>query len=85
MLVTQIRGKQASYIAEQPAPVQPQPPPPGLEPPPPAPVILPPPVLQPVTPPQDLQLVIDKMASYVAKNGADFEAVVRNKGELRRN
>jgi hypothetical protein len=31
-------------------------------------------------PPPDMQLIIDKMASYVAKNGRDFEAIVRSKG-----
>lgn len=31
-------------------------------------------------PPTDMQLIIDKMASYVAKNGRDFENVVKNKG-----
>ncbi|RZF48483.1 hypothetical protein LSTR_LSTR007761 [Laodelphax striatellus] len=40
---------------------------------------------QPVidTPPADLQLIIDKMASYVAKNGRDFESIVRSKGDPR--
>lgn len=28
-------------------------------------------------------MVIDKMASYVGKNGADFEAIVRSKGDPR--
>jgi hypothetical protein len=28
-----------------------------------------------------MQLIIDKMASYVAKNGRDFEAIVRSKGK----
>jgi hypothetical protein len=32
-------------------------------------------------PPSDLQLIIDKMASYVAKNGRDFEAIVKSKGK----
>lgn len=32
-------------------------------------------------PPSDMQLIIDKMASYVAKNGRDFEAIVRSKGK----
>lgn len=32
-------------------------------------------------PPPDMQLIIDKMASYVAKNGRDFEAIVRSKGK----
>lgn len=32
-------------------------------------------------PPSDVQLIIDKMASYVAKNGRDFEAIVKSKGE----
>ena len=31
-------------------------------------------------PPLDIQLIIDKMASYVAKNGRDFEKVVQSKG-----
>lgn len=34
-------------------------------------------------PPRDVQLIIDKMASYVAKNGRDFEAIVRSKGDSR--
>jgi len=34
-----------------------------------------------VLPPSDIQLIIDKMASYVLKNGRDFEVVVRSKGE----
>ncbi|KDR07998.1 hypothetical protein L798_02448, partial [Zootermopsis nevadensis] len=34
-------------------------------------------------PPSDMQLIIDKMASYVAKNGRDFEAIVRSKGDSR--
>jgi hypothetical protein len=32
-------------------------------------------------PSPDMQLIIDKMASYVAKNGRDFEAIVRSKGK----
>ncbi|GLH11240.1 Protein suppressor of white apricot [Gryllus bimaculatus] len=35
------------------------------------------------TPPQDMQIIIDKMASYVAKNGQDFETIVRSKGDPR--
>ncbi|XP_075232655.1 uncharacterized protein LOC142331003 [Lycorma delicatula] len=34
-------------------------------------------------PPADLQLIIDKMASYVAKNGRDFEEIVRSKDDPR--
>lgn len=34
-------------------------------------------------PPGETRMVIDKMASYVAKNGADFEAIVRSKGDSR--
>lgn len=34
-------------------------------------------------PPSDIQLIIDKMASYVAKNGRDFENIVRGKGDPR--
>lgn len=33
-------------------------------------------------PPTDMQLIIDKMASYVAKNGRDFEDVVKAKGRF---
>lgn len=33
-------------------------------------------------PPTDIQLIIDKMASYVAKNGRDFEDVVKAKGKF---
>ncbi|KAK3927052.1 Protein suppressor of white apricot [Frankliniella fusca] len=36
-----------------------------------------------VAPPPDIQVIIDKMASYVIKNGRDFEAVVRSKGDER--
>ncbi len=43
------------------------------------PVPAPVPVVQ--VPPTDTQLIIDKMASYVAKNGRDFEEVVKAKGE----
>ncbi|XP_053974769.1 splicing factor, suppressor of white-apricot homolog isoform X1 [Hylaeus volcanicus] len=38
-----------------------------------------------IVPPADVQIVIDKMASYVAKNGRDFEAIVKNKGDPRFN
>lgn len=31
-------------------------------------------------PPPDVQMVIDKMASYIIKNGAEFEAMVRSRG-----
>lgn len=34
-------------------------------------------------PPDETKLIIDKMASYVAKNGRDFEAIVRSKGDAR--
>lgn len=30
-----------------------------------------------IVPPADVQIIIDKMASYVAKNGRDFEAIVK--------
>ncbi|XP_067015704.1 splicing factor, suppressor of white-apricot homolog [Anabrus simplex] len=36
-----------------------------------------------VVPPSDMQIIIDKMASYVAKNGQDFEAIVKSKGDAR--
>lgn len=36
-------------------------------------------------PPADVQIIIDKMASYVAKNGRDFEAIVKAKGDPRFN
>ncbi|KAJ9589623.1 hypothetical protein L9F63_017208, partial [Diploptera punctata] len=36
-----------------------------------------------ILPPRDVQLIIDKMASYVAKNGRDFESIVRSKGDSR--
>lgn len=35
------------------------------------------------TPPEEMQVVIDKMASYVSKNGTDFEAIVKSKGDAR--
>lgn len=38
-----------------------------------------------IVPPADVQIIIDKMASYVAKNGRDFETIVRNKGDPRFN
>ena len=34
-------------------------------------------------PPNDMQVIIDKMASYVAKNGRDFETVVQSKKDPR--
>ncbi|XP_059490420.1 splicing factor, suppressor of white-apricot homolog isoform X2 [Neocloeon triangulifer] len=37
----------------------------------------------PVMPDAELQVVVDKIASYVAKNGPEFEAVVRSKGDPR--
>ncbi|XP_034237779.1 splicing factor, suppressor of white-apricot homolog isoform X2 [Thrips palmi] len=36
-----------------------------------------------IAPPSEIQVIIDKMASYVIKNGRDFESVVRNKGDER--
>ncbi|KAE8743534.1 hypothetical protein FOCC_FOCC010859 [Frankliniella occidentalis] len=36
-----------------------------------------------LAPPPDIQVIIDKMASYVIKNGRDFESVVRSKGDER--
>ena len=33
-----------------------------------------------IVPPADVQIIIDKMASYVAKNGRDFEAIVKKQG-----
>ncbi|XP_057319868.1 splicing factor, suppressor of white-apricot homolog isoform X1 [Microplitis mediator] len=38
-----------------------------------------------IVPPADVQIIIDKMASYVAKNGRDFEAIVKAKGDARFN
>ncbi|XP_044002350.1 splicing factor, suppressor of white-apricot homolog isoform X2 [Aphidius gifuensis] len=38
-----------------------------------------------IVPPADVQIIIDKMASYVAKNGRDFEAIVKAKGDPRFN
>lgn len=38
-----------------------------------------------IVPPADVQIIIDKMASYVAKNGRDFEAIVKSKGDPRFN
>lgn len=40
-------------------------------------------VLNYEVPPSDIQLIVDKMASYVARNGADFESIVRSKGDPR--
>ncbi|XP_071443188.1 splicing factor, suppressor of white-apricot homolog [Hetaerina americana] len=36
-----------------------------------------------IEPPPEMQIVIDKMASYVAKNGRDFETIVKSKGDPR--
>lgn len=36
-----------------------------------------------VIPPQETQVIVDKMASYVAKNGIDFENIVKSKGDPR--
>lgn len=41
------------------------------------------PVQEIVTPSPEMVLIIDKMASYVAKNGRDFEAIVKSKGDKR--
>lgn len=38
-----------------------------------------------IVPPADVQIIIDKMASYVAKNGRDFESIVKSKGDPRFN
>ncbi|XP_020285147.1 splicing factor, suppressor of white-apricot homolog isoform X2 [Pseudomyrmex gracilis] len=38
-----------------------------------------------IVPPAEVQIIIDKMASYVAKNGRDFETIVKNKGDPRFN
>lgn len=35
-----------------------------------------------VVPPSDIRPIIQKMAEYVAKNGEDFEYVVKSKSEL---
>lgn len=39
--------------------------------------------LKSVVPPEDIAVIIDKMAAYVAKNGADFENIVRSRGDPR--
>jgi len=66
-----------TVTVKPPSPVQsstpPPPPPPSAELPP-GPIVIPPP---------DLQTIIDKMASYVARNGRSFEEVVRTKDENR--
>lgn len=36
-----------------------------------------------VPPPPDIQPVIDRMAMYVAKNGIEFEIVVKSKNDKR--
>lgn len=33
-------------------------------------------------PPPDVQMVIDKMASYIIKNGVEFETMVRSRGKI---
>ncbi|CAB3369997.1 Hypothetical predicted protein [Cloeon dipterum] len=79
MLVSKIKGKPIELGTRQPeedvkknqAPVTPVPP--KEEPPAPAPLV----------PDSELQVVVDKIASYVAKNGPEFEAVVRGKGDAR--
>ena len=84
---SQLIDKLQKY-APNPAP----PPPPTITPAPPKPeqVSTPPPMptagLPPgpiVIPPTELQTIIDKMASYVARNGRSFEEVVRTKDENR--
>ncbi|CAN7988787.1 unnamed protein product [Ixodes hexagonus] len=57
------------------------PPPPGLEP-----ILLPSKASHTgyaIPPPPDVQPIIDKMAMYVAKNGEDFETIVKSKGDKR--
>lgn len=57
------------------------PPPPGLEP-----ILLPSQAVltgYAIPPPPDVQPIIDKMAVYVAKNGEDFETIVKSKGDKR--
>ncbi|KAH7938122.1 hypothetical protein HPB49_020415 [Dermacentor silvarum] len=57
------------------------PPPPGLEP-----ILLPSQAVltgYAIPPPPDVQPIIDKMAIYVAKNGEDFETIVKSKGDKR--
>nr|XP_037281022.1 splicing factor, suppressor of white-apricot homolog [Rhipicephalus microplus] len=57
------------------------PPPPGLEP-----ILLPTEAVltgYAIPPPPDVQPIIDKMAVYVAKNGEDFETIVKSKGDKR--
>lgn len=59
----------------------PPPPPPGLEP-----ILLPSQAMltgYAIPPPPDVQPIIDKMAVYVAKNGEDFETIVKSKGDKR--
>ncbi|XP_043216696.1 splicing factor, suppressor of white-apricot homolog [Amphibalanus amphitrite] len=41
------------------------------------------PATAPALPPADVKLIIDKMASYVAKNGRDFEGIVMGRGDER--
>ncbi|KAF0312345.1 Protein suppressor of white apricot [Amphibalanus amphitrite] len=41
------------------------------------------PAAAPALPPADVKLIIDKMASYVAKNGRDFEGIVMGRGDER--
>ncbi|CAH0713538.1 unnamed protein product, partial [Brenthis ino] len=36
-----------------------------------------------ITPPEDIKIVIDKMAAYVARNGDEFEEIVRAKNDPR--
>lgn len=36
-----------------------------------------------ITPPEDVQVVIDKMAAYVARNGDEFAEIVRAKNDPR--
>jgi len=37
----------------------------------------------PAPPPPDIKLIIDKMADYVARNGPEFEIVVRRRNDER--
>lgn len=40
-------------------------------------------VSKPIEPPSELKLIIDKMASYVVRNGEDFELLMRGKKDQR--
>jgi len=82
-LITKLQKYAPNPAPPPPPTIPPKPPTPELAstpPPQPPAALLPGPI---VIPPTDLQTIIDKMASYVARNGRSFEEVVRSKDKNR--